>query len=50
MSRCYLVTNGVPYQTAMEMDDDWVAAHAVVFGELAGGKFCDRSMQWIDPQ
>ena len=46
MSRLYLVKNGVPYQTAMDMDDDWVAAHAIVFGEMDGATFCTSAMQW----
>ena len=46
MSRLYLVKNGVPYETAMGMDDDWAAAHAVVFGELDGGVFCTSTLSW----
>ena len=46
MSRLYLVKNGVPYEQAMSMDDDWAAAHAVVFGELDGGSFDLNAMAW----
>lgn len=48
MTRCFLVKNGVPYDLAMSMDDDWAAAHAVVLGEWGGGKFCDRTMSWVE--
>ena len=46
MSRLYLVKNGVPYETAMDMDDDWVAAHAIVFGEMDGSEFDVNVMGW----
>lgn len=39
MEALYLVSNGVPWDVAMNADDAWREAMAIIFGELKGAKF-----------
>ena len=43
-----LVKNGVPYDVAMSLDDDWVAAYTIAFGEIDGATFDFNSMSWLE--
>ena len=41
-----LVKNGVPYDVAFTLEDDWVAAYCIAFGEMDGGTFDFNAFVW----
>jgi hypothetical protein len=47
---CVLVKNGVLFDTAFGMDDDWRQALCVVFGELEGMRFNWATMAFEEPK
>jgi hypothetical protein len=40
------VKSGVPYDSAMAMEEAELLAHAVAFGEIEGGTWCWDRLQW----
>jgi hypothetical protein len=45
----WLVKNGVPYETAFNLDDRDLLAHVIVMGGFEGNSWDWNSMDWEPP-